>query len=82
MALTFTADELQSRENCTNITIIEDMLVEDVESFGVFINSSDPSVMIGRESVPISLNDSSSKFISMLWKCHDNSGFKYPDIAT
>lgn len=61
VSLTFTADEVGSREECTNVSIVNDQLVEEIESFAVFINSSDTSVSIGRDNSSIILLDSSGK---------------------
>ena len=59
--LIFTADELGIRENCTSIIIVFDQLVEEIERFTVVINSSDASVLIGRDNSSITLFDSSGK---------------------
>ena len=61
MTLSYAADALSSRVVCTNISIVEDEIVEDDEMFSVLINSSDPSVMIERNSAAVLIIDNNSK---------------------
>ena len=66
VSLTFAADEIESREKCLSVEIIADLLVEETEGFILFINTSDPSVMIARSSSSVILHDSSGKKYGLL----------------
>ena len=70
VSLTFAADEIESREKCLSIEIITDLLIEETESFTLFINTSDPSVMIARNSSSAILRDSSGKKYGLLHLVH------------
>ena len=59
--LVFSPDGISSREECLNIQIIADDVVENLEIFRVFINSSDPSVVVVNDTSPVSIVDSSGK---------------------
>ena len=58
-SITFVADNSLLREECIEIGIADDELLEDVEDFTVLINSSDLAVMITRGSSDVILIDSS-----------------------
>ena len=63
MSLSYAVDVMSSRTVCTNISIVEDEVVEDDETFAVLINSSDSSVMIGRNSAVVTILDNDSKCV-------------------
>ncbi len=46
---------------CANITIIPDSVVENTESFQVFLNSSDPAVVLTQSIATVNISDSSGK---------------------
>lgn len=48
-------------EQCTNISIIEDSLVEEMEYFFVGLVSNDPRVIVTTANASVFIRDSSSK---------------------
>ena len=59
--LLFIGDELISRKLCRNISIIPDAVVENVETFQVFITSEESGVVISRPNATVTIQDSSGK---------------------
>ena len=60
-------DNLNARVLCRNISVLADEVVESVEVFVLVINTSDPSVDITQPNVTVSIEDSSSKFIFLVY---------------
>ena len=59
-AITFVPDSLNNHTVCVNISITFDDILERMEDFILFINSSDSSVQIPQPSVPVFIVDNSS----------------------
>lgn len=60
--LTFTDEEVM----CCNISLLEDLVIEDSESFTVSIVSNDTALVTAVNEAEVSLLDSTSKFIEIL----------------
>ena len=60
LLLTFPEGSSQGDQNCTTITIIDDVAVENTESFRVDLNSSDAEVAFSPicSSAPVTISDS------------------------
>lgn len=58
----FTILELDESERlCVNITLISDLLLEDVENFQIFLSTNDPAASITQPSAVVNIFDSQSK---------------------
>ena len=55
--ITFTSDQSIGGVSCTNITIIDDTLVEGVENFNVELSSDFPGVIVSRSLGMIEITD-------------------------
>ena len=62
--ITFVPDSLNNHTVCVNISIVFDDIVEVLEDFIFFINSSDSSVQIPQPNVSVFIFDNSSEFIT------------------
>ena len=60
--ITFVPDSLNNHTVCVNISVVFDEMLEEIEGFVLFINSSDSSVQIPLPNVFVFIVDNSSKF--------------------
>ena len=75
--LTFTPSE---SERCVTVSVADDGVVEeDEEEFTVRLDSSDPAAMIVRESVTVTIEDSSSVTLTFL---RDGQTVSENEVAT
>ena len=74
--ITFVPDSLNNHTVCVNISIVFDDIVEVLEDFILFINSSDSSVQIPQPNVSVFIFDNSSEFITRYIYIYFNS-FNY-----
>ena len=50
-----------TNEVCTNITLLEDLVVEDAEQFRVILSSADPAVTLIRDVARVAIVDRTSE---------------------
>ena len=59
--VTFNPDISSTRQFCSNITIISDDILEDVEEFLIFIDSSDSGVQITQLNASVFIVDNNGE---------------------
>lgn len=57
-----TLDGASSR-NCTNVTIIDDDISENIEDFLVSLTEEDPGVEVDRDEATVQIMDNDSKYL-------------------
>jgi len=68
-SLKYTADNLTSRIECQNISIVADEIVEDTESFVLLLGAMNPSVEISSDQALVFILDQSGNVSTIIIDC-------------
>ena len=61
MEVDFLSGDRQNSTRCTNIKILNDMIIEDTKYFNVVITTNDTGVIVMATNMTVSIQDSDSK---------------------
>lgn len=64
--LTFQPTMITGAQECRELLIVNDLVVEETDEFIVFLNSSDEGVMIGLSSTIVAIVDNDSEYADAL----------------
>ena len=64
--LNFTSGSSNNATKCQDITISDDIVIEDNQTFTVTLSTTDPDVLLGESLLTISIIDNDGQFIHVV----------------